>query len=260
MKTLELTNIVQNVRGLGLTKSMLETIIAGYSESIEALLAALNCDPAEITILSGAVVEEDGDDYTVTDGWAAYGGEIFQVDAGAFTAAGALVGVWVIETTYHDDDPLTFDDGNTFDVNAIRKLKLQSGAAASGIKDWDEVVTTPLNNRVFNDGNTSGHTQTKILNIVIGDWNMDSTALVSIAHGLDITKIRSVSVLIRDDASVYLVPLSGIDPNGSAGDEDGFFVNGENLTITRLTSGKFDSSEYNSTGFNRGFITIIHEQ
>jgi hypothetical protein len=75
MKTVKTDNIVANVRRQQFPKSSLDHIQNAYKEGFEALLAALNCDPAEITILSGAVVEEAGDDYTVTAGWAAYGGE-----------------------------------------------------------------------------------------------------------------------------------------------------------------------------------------
>lgn len=148
MKKTDLSNVEANVRGLILEDKTLQHIFESYQEGYEALLKALNCDPAEITILSGAVADGSGDpDYSVTAGWAAYGGEIFQVDAVAFTASGGETAVWNIETTYPASDPVKFDDGNEFNINQIRKLKLESGVAGSGEKDWDD--TQSLNDRIY---------------------------------------------------------------------------------------------------------------
>ncbi len=140
MKKTDLSNVEANVRGLILEDKTLQHIFEAYQEGFEAILKALNCDPAEITILSGAVVDDSADpDFTVTAGWAAYQGEVFQVDAGAFTAGGGETAVWVIETTYAATDPVQFDDGNEFNINQIRKLKLESGVSGSGEKDWGDV-------------------------------------------------------------------------------------------------------------------------
>lgn len=141
MKKILTDNIVANLRGQRFSSASLTHLMSAYEEGLQAILSALHCDPAEITILSGAVVTEDGQDYEVSAGWAAYQGEIFQIDVNAFTAPGGEVAVWVIEETYLASDPVKFDDGNEFNVNQIRKLKLQSGVAGSGLKDWNDVDT-----------------------------------------------------------------------------------------------------------------------
>ena len=148
MKKTDLSNVEANVRGLILEDKTLQHIFESYQEGFEALLKALNCDPAEITILSGAIVDDSADpDFTVTAGWAAYQGEIFQIDVGAFTAGGGETAVWNIETTYPASDPVKFDDGNEFNINQIRKLILESGVAGTGEKDWDD--TQSLNDRIY---------------------------------------------------------------------------------------------------------------
>jgi len=105
----------------------------------------------------------------------------------------------------------------------------------------------------------------KIIVIEIGDWDMDATSSVSVAHGLaDYKKIRSVSGIIRNDTDtrsyaigshdngVSFYPAYGISPVGTPGiDTD--------ITIVRDTSGIFDSVDFNSTSYNRGWITIIYE-
>lgn len=121
-------------------KASLEHLQSAYQEGIEALLASMGCDPAEITILSGAVVT----DGNVTAGWAAYANEVFQIDADDTLPVDPGPGtyVWQIDETFLDSDPVKFDDGNEFNVNQIRKLKLVVGAAGSGIADYDEVVAS----------------------------------------------------------------------------------------------------------------------
>jgi len=98
-------------------------------------------------------------------------------------------------------------------------------------------------------------TKQKIVNI--GDWNMDSTTNVNVAHGVaDYSKIRGVSVMIIDDGESSLRPLNYV-PNASSGVQGG--INGigsTNITLYRLTGGSFDGTGYDSTSFNRGYVLI----
>lgn len=92
----------------------------------------------------------------------------------------------------------------------------------------------------------------KVINI--GDWNMDSTANVNVAHGLTQSTIRNVQVLIRDDTDGIYEPLNTAYSSGSSA---GYFLAGSaNINLYRLTSGHFDNPAYDATSFNRGWITI----
>lgn len=93
--------------------------------------------------------------------------------------------------------------------------------------------------------------KTKVLSI--GDWNMDSTGSVTVAHGLsDITKIVSVTgMIIRDDSTLTFV----IDSDASSISN----VTTTVVTLTRTAAGFFDSVNFDATGFNRGWITIEYE-
>lgn len=99
----------------------------------------------------------------------------------------------------------------------------------------------------------------KVKLIEIGDWNMDTTANVSINHGLTLAQIRSVTgVIIRDDSSFYF-PIGSV--NGGAGLISAGFgsISATQVAIFRTTGGDFDTANYDSTGFNRGWITITYE-
>lgn len=100
-------------------------------------------------------------------------------------------------------------------------------------------------------------TSTFALKVVfIGDWDMDATASVTVAHGISsaIGKIRRVSATIRDDASSVERDLTNANSSG--------VVNGAitwdatNINLSRTAAGTFDQTTYNATGFVRGFITI----
>ena len=88
----------------------------------------------------------------------------------------------------------------------------------------------------------------------IGDWNMDATEQVSVAHGLTLSKIRHVSALVIDDAGANIyIPL-------------GFYtaavfiysIDAINVHLRRYTGGTMDSTDFNATSYNRGWITIYY--
>jgi len=100
--------------------------------------------------------------------------------------------------------------------------------------------------------------RTKVVDL--GDWDMDATASISVIHGIsDFTKIRSISVLIRSDSGSSLTDLNQPDtttgvPIGGIGQAVSAFI-----TLRRLASGYFDSTNFNTTSYNRGWCTITYE-
>jgi hypothetical protein len=86
---------------------------------------------------------------------------------------------------------------------------------------------------------------------------MDTTASVGVLHGLsDYKKIRDVQVVVRDDAdSVYSVSPYFEPPLFSLYHA----LSVSNITIVRASTSIFDSVNYDSTSFNRGFIKIMYE-
>jgi len=104
----------------------------------------------------------------------------------------------------------------------------------------------------FDDGTSTF--AVKVLEI--GDWDMDGTASVAVAHSISsaIGKIRRVSVTIRDDAGSVERDLTNANSSGVVNGAINWDVT--NVNLTRTASGTFDSVSYNATTYNRGFITI----
>lgn len=110
------------------------------------------------------------------------------------------------------------------------------GSDASYIKQGND-VTEPINRKI----------------VEIGDWNMDSTGGVSVAHGLTLSKIRNVSVLVRSDDGSFVAPLNYSSGGSSAGT---WSVDATNVVLGRTASGSFDGSTWDATSYNRGWIIL----
>lgn len=96
--------------------------------------------------------------------------------------------------------------------------------------------------------------------IEIGTWDMDSDAFVAVNHGVDNTKIRSVNVIIRNDANTITYDLNRLDGSvdtSVAGAVQA--ITSAQVLLRRTNGGSFDTSNYSTTGYNRGWITIEYE-
>lgn len=124
----------------------------------------------------------------------------------------------------------------------------------------DDGTTVTISSRPIVTSNVA--LLSKVINL--GDWNMDTTASLNVAHGLDFTKIRSVSGLIRDDANTAYSAIGYDQANNGAGNkpEIGFAqagIGATNILLRRTDSSIYDSTNYDSTSYNRGFLTIFYE-
>jgi hypothetical protein len=90
--------------------------------------------------------------------------------------------------------------------------------------------------------------------IAIGDWNMDTTSTIAVAHGLDLAKIGMVSVMIRNDADTARYQLIGYDSATLPANVD--VIDATNVNLFRRTGDAFDNANFDATGYNRGIIRI----
>lgn len=99
------------------------------------------------------------------------------------------------------------------------------------------------------------------LSVDIGDWDMKATESITVSVaslGVSFASIRSVSVIIRNDSDTIRNPIDQEFLNSaSIGSTDGTWSLGSvNLVLARRTGGRFDSTSYDSTSYNRGYIVI----
>ncbi|MGI9307170.1 MAG: hypothetical protein ACR2P5_07700 [Gammaproteobacteria bacterium] len=98
------------------------------------------------------------------------------------------------------------------------------------------------------------------LTLEIGDWDMDATQSVTIAHSLsDITGIRHMAVTIRNDADqAYYAGPTG--PGAASPADPGVWgsVDTTNIQLFRFTGGVFDGVGFDSTSYNRGWVTLTY--
>jgi hypothetical protein len=96
----------------------------------------------------------------------------------------------------------------------------------------------------------------------INDWDMNAINLKILTFpGRYIDRIRSIDVLIRNDANTELIPLLGASISFT--ETDGTYKIDHNsdadqteLYLFRRASGFFDTASYQATSYNRGFVRI----
>lgn len=177
-------------------------------------------------------------------------------------------------------------------------LKATTGYLKGKVEDTETIVNEQLNNDIVQffvklmnlaslspngnyDNETNGYqfidalvakivatiniytTGFKFKEVEIGDWNMNATAQLSVAHGLSSSEwktARIISVVIRNDSdNLYHVIERGLASN------DGEFqcwVSGFNVTnvdLVRRDSGVFDSATFETISYNRGWIVLIYK-
>lgn len=134
----------------------------------------------------------------------------------------------------------------------VDRVKLNSGSVAGTGLYVDAVSALSVDGIV--ESNAQAEMKCKMLNI--GDWVMSGGGgSKSVAHGLSSGNIRSVSVIIRNDDNDEYHPIDfySISSNLTAG---GVYITATNIVMSNEASGQFDSTDYDSTSFNRGWITI----
>ena len=168
------------------------------------------------------------------------------------TAPNVTAGKVPIAQVLLDNSPATTSIANSL-ITDERGLQLL-GALAELAVDTINEATSGAGVAIQSDSGTGEKLRTKV--IQIDDWDMDANSSVNVAHGLTLAKIRSVSALIRRDDDALYFDFHVYDPAGANSRQ--ITVGSTNITLNRSDSGTFDTTDYNSTSYNRGWITIIY--
>ena len=139
-------------------------------------------------------------------------------------------------------------DNPVLNVDTISEFTSANGVVIDSVLLKDNGIQT-------DSGGTNEILRTKVMEI--GDWNMDAISSVVIAHGLTLSKIRNAFGMIRNDADDKYISLVEVTISATGGASN-IRIDAANITAFRLTAGIFDTTDYDSTSFNRGWITIIY--
>ena len=156
------------------------------------------------------------------------------------------------------------DNRGNLDLSGYTNDDKQIDFASDARQLWDESENEFYFNRSLKvaGGIETDGTKFKTKKIDIGDWNMNSTSSVSKAHGVTLTKIRSVTSLIQSDSGLILDPDGKYD-NTITGIGYYVYINNTNVFVTRRTGSVYDvSPNYNAVSpeiSTRGWIIITYE-
>ncbi len=179
-------------------------------------------------------------------------GILFDVEAGNNRAKGGIAfedtASWGMGTLHFLNNNVVGDTDATL---ADSKMSIDSVG--------DVTVEQALTAASIEVGDSGDRTAFKVKIIDIGDWDMDATANVQIAHGLTAANIRSITVFIREDTglgnNVFALDFYNDIVGQSLG---GYDWDDTNVNLNRAAGIGFDGTDYNATSYNRGWITIIY--
>lgn len=194
------TSDISNSAQLPVKQGTLNHLQSSYQEVIAAIMQNIEGGGSlysNFTILYGCQLTISGGNYTVSEGAICYNGEVFLVDAVGTTAnpSGGQTRICRIVTTFltaANADPVTFTDGNTYNVHEIRKIVIGNGTNATSGYVGDFASAARLCNTaakqltVASTGSTYTHTfevnrtidySTVTSGGVVFDFNFDNAAI-----------------------------------------------------------------------------------
>jgi hypothetical protein len=225
---------------------------------IQGLLYPFDAD-VEGIIISGCLITANGGNFDMTAGIIYINGEYREIPA----ATNQTFTKYIIPSTLVTDSR-TFADGTSHAVTETKNAELAASAPMSG-----QYITinslTGADDRRWRGGNLI----TRIVTLDIGDWNMDSTAGVVVTAPAAILagKVRGIiSVSIRPDTGVALQSYYDLANPSTASVMQGGYSWGiatptdpAAFSLTRLSGGIFDGTDFDATSFNRGTISFLYE-
>jgi hypothetical protein len=237
---------------------------AGIYQALNDILLAWGTD----FIIYGCTSSGSPYPTAVTEGWIMLNSEILKVDAQVVTYPNTF---YTKVTTYDTTGNKSFESGttvSTYQVNrgvptassgtlectAASPLGLvQATAAEAKAQALNTLSITP-----YSLGQVTGSLVTKV--VTIGDWNMSAatgskTCLV--AHGVsDFRKIRTIQCIVRNDADTGYFNIFYMDAGTDTIDGSVRYVDSTNVHLQVKSGGYFTGSYFQTTSYNRGWVTI----
>lgn len=182
--------------------------------------------------------------FTVTLGDAA---TMAAADTGDYEVTIANIGAALVTVARAGSD--TIDGGTSLSLPQYTSVTLKVNSAQDGYSIISKTGAVNTTEVTYLNAEAVGGLRVTVIDI--GDWDMDTTSPTSVAHGLTRSTIRAADVIIRNDADSAYYKLSNY---GQISFTD------TNVSLARDAGSVFDSTSYDSTSYNRGWITIWYTQ
>lgn len=225
-----------------------DTLQDEFYALFKAFLNAMTSGKTEGVVIDGVNVTSAAA-FDTTAGIVFLDGEFYRIDAQSDIANPSYI---VPDTDV--DETRVYADLATKNAIVTKKATVQGSIPGAGQYITIDSTGEKKVGLVASDEGVA--LRTKV--IEIGDWNMDSTANVDVTHGVSKDKIRSVSVLVRDDLGIVNSPLPLPATSGST-NFNGFRVGATSVQLYRESAGIFDNANFDSTSYNRGWVTVVYE-
>lgn len=227
------------------------------NKGIYAYFDELQRDFGNDLILQGCVVTGSNPNKSLTEGWILLGGEVLKVDAIAGTLDTSTDSHYIKFTTFDASGQKTLRNSQVVQTYEKARGKLDG---TSGDLKFDGLTLFESQGAIkINASNVVSQQVLRSKVIFLQDWNMDSTASINLAHGLTGSQslnIVSADAIIRDDSSeTFSLNYSDGTANMHGGIGE---INSGDITLLRVTGGFFDTTQFEATSFNRGFIYLVY--
>jgi hypothetical protein len=245
-------------------------------DAVQAVFSKYDTD-TEGLVISGCLTTANGGNFDMTAGIVYMNGEFMRIAAATnqsftkYIAPSAVV-----------NDSRTFADSNSHVVAVTKNAELVGSIPGAGqylviasltdldASRWRPALLQDLTAEAATRSAADIAIQLEIgtqnpqglvfKSLTIPAWDMDTTAVMPVAHGLSVTelgRICSMDAIIRPDAIDQPARLFAVS---AAGQREGYLsgTSTTNLSLGRTTGGVYDDPGFSSTGFSRGRLLISY--
>lgn len=224
---------------------------SGINKGFAAVSLTNLTTSAESVVASGSTFEILGAVFLAASDTTPQGSTWTSITTGAVayitaTPAGTA-GSQTITLKYDSTAPTWRDDSQGWYSSAASSIRYIASVRKSNTSSYEGAL-------IIRPNSQSGIFNEKVL--TIGDWDMNATTSVTVAHALHPDQIVHQSGIVRSDSGNTRFPIGHGESHGDLNFQE---TDATNITIERLSASVFDSVLYDSTSYNRGWVYIVYQ-